>query len=200
MFLAFVEGFKALKLGAKIGIIVGILALFAGTYGIGYLKGRSNCEVKQAKTVAAQAIDVAEHTMDRSEALQKTSEKHAIVEQVATIKESSVTQEVKTYVAQKKPEPCALDDDFMQLVDRVLELQSVPESRVFEADSSPVGIEELETAKRSTDQLLLAFLATVRGKLEAERMMAWFQDVDRTRYEEEMEFYLGLPVELRGER
>lgn len=184
--------FQALKLTEKAIVLGCILGILLALFGWGYLNGKFSCQLQHAEHITAQAIDVAERTMGRSEALETVNEKHADLETKHAEPEQIVTREVIRYVQAPKKN-CQLDPEYVHLLDRVNQLQLTAQGRLSEADPGSGGAEDLHAARTATDQLLLAFLATVRGKLEDERIIEWWQEWDATRYKQEMQFYLSLP-------
>lgn len=177
------------------GVIVGV---FLAVYAAGVYKGYAWCDAKNQQKNVDQAINVGDHIVERAEALDRVTEKHEANEQQLEQKESSVALEVGNYV-RSPHEARILDPEYQRLVNRISELQSSYQNRVHAPDSGTAGTEELRAAKASTDQLLLAWLSLSTAIGRDREVIAHWKEYDATRYQKEMNWYLGLPPSARGE-
>lgn len=189
---------KAATIAQRLILIGAIIGIALALFGWGFLSGKESCEEKHQAEMVAQAINVAEHTVARSEAIDKVEESREAIKRQQAEPVKEVLREVVRYV-QVKHTPCELEPEYVALVNRITELQHAAESRVPETRSGTTGAEELQAQRATTAQLLLAYLAAVHGKLEADGIIEYWQQYDAARYANEMKFYNSLPADLRGE-
>lgn len=189
---------KAASLGQKAAVVGGFCLLLSGCVVFGWFKGKASCEKSHQIEMMAQAMAVAEHTIDREDALDAVEEAHQKIEDQREARERVVYREVIKYVQAPK-KSCLLDPEYVRLVDQLLELRTSSESRVLEADTVSPGSEELHAAHVSTDQLLLAFTALSNARERDVGMIERMKSLDAVRYAKEMRFWLDLPPEARGD-
>lgn len=181
---------------AQRGIVAGVIvSVVAGVFGWGYLKGYSSCEKSYDRTIIAQAIDRGQHEASKAEALEAVEERHDVKERQAEQQTKVVTHEVIKYV--EKTKPITLDPEYQRLAERVRELQRDAENRVSQADAATAEVAELRAAQITTNQLLLAYTELANARGEDLKLIGFLKDWEKTRYAAEMEFYKGLPVEVR---
>lgn len=189
---------KGLSLGWRIATVVAPVLLLAALWGWGWLAGRESCQHEHHVEMMRQAVAVSEHAATRAESQDAVEARHQEKRAAHAPKIRTVVKEVIKYV-QADQTPCLLSPEYIDLVDRLTELQSGSESRVSETDAIADPSEELPAATASTTQLLLAFMELSRARLNDLGVIAEMQDSDAARYRDELRFWLGLPPQARGE-
>lgn len=188
---------KAASLGQKAAVVGGVCLFLGGLFLWGWISGKASCEKQHRIEMMTQAMAVAEHTIERDDALDAVEETHQRQEDQREAQERVVYREVIKYVQAPK-KSCLLDPEYSRIVDELLELRTSAESRVLEAGAIPPGGEELQTERASTTQLLLAFTALSNARNRDVGMIEYMQNLDAVRYAKEMRFWLSLPTEARG--
>jgi len=192
---AILGAFKAADLQAKAIALGIILAVLAGIFGLGFLKGTRLCEEKALQHMAAQAMNALEHHEARTESVQRVEDTHRVKNEGRREQEQTIKQDVTAYAKQPKAKPCVLPYDYTELVDRVTRLQAAADKRLSQAERIPGAPQGVQAESVTTDHLLLYLDDLAAAKRESDAIILEMQEMDGVRYQEEMKYWQGLTLE-----
>ena len=192
------SAWKGLSIGWRIASIAAPILLLVALWGWGWLAGRASCQEDHHAEMMAQAVNVSEHTVNRAESQQDVAAEHQAKRDAQEPQVRVIEREVIKYV-QKNTTPCILSPEYIDLADRLIQLQPRAESGVPETDAASPSLEALRTATVTTNQLLLAFTELSNARLRDLGVIEEMQDSDAARFADEMRFWLSLPPQARGE-
>ncbi len=187
-------GWKAASLGWKLGTTIGPLLLLGLVFGWGLLVGKDGCEDAHTEEMLAQSMDVTKHTEQKAEALASVADKHEDEYRSPKVQSEVIHHEVIKYIEVAKP--VDLEPRYVDLVNRIRELQRESENRVSETDLRQ-EIEKLRANEITSNQLLRGYEAIARARQRDLEMIDYAKTFDDVRYKEEMAFYEKLPREAR---
>lgn len=189
---------KAASMGWRIASIVTPIVIVLSLMGWAYHKGKVACEKSHTAEMVAQALDVADHTVAKSEHLDEVAARHEQRTSQQSTARAELEREVGSYVQNPKT-TCDLDAEYVALLERIIELHPTSQGGVSQANPSPTGAPAVPAPSVTTTELLRAFHDLTDARRDDVEALMYWKEFDATRYSAEMRWYHGLSPESRGE-